>query len=47
MEDSHPTRLTDAEKTKAARAKLILWVVGALLVVLPWVIYWLMRPKKD
>ncbi len=46
MDNSDPTRLTDAEKTKAARAKLILWVVAVLLVVLPLIIYWLTRPKK-
>ena len=47
MDDSHPTGLTDAEKTKAARAKLILLIVGVLLVVLPLVMYWLTRMRKD
>jgi hypothetical protein len=47
MDDSDPTQLTDAEKTKAARAKRILLVVGVLLVVLPVVIYWLIQPKKS
>jgi len=47
MDDSHPTGLTGAEKTKAARAKLILLMVGVLLVVLPLVIYWLTRPRKE
>jgi hypothetical protein len=46
MGDSDPTQLTDAEKTKAARAKLILVVVAVLFIVLPMVIYWLMQPKK-
>jgi hypothetical protein len=46
MDDSDPTHLTDAEKTKAARAKLILWMVGVLLVVLPLVVYWFTQSKK-
>lgn len=47
MDDSDPTHLTDAEKTKAVRAKLILLAVGVLLVVLPLVVYWLIQPKKS
>ena len=46
MANSDPTRLTDAEKTKAFRAQWILWLVAAALVIVPLVVYWVLHLKK-
>ena len=43
MANSDPNQLTDAEKTKAKRAKMILYAAMVVFVVLPVVVYWLTR----
>jgi hypothetical protein len=36
-------QLTDAEKTKAARARMILGLVMFIFIILPLLVYWLRR----